>query len=104
MKLRTIKELINGRYVNIDLDETYTGKIMKMLTSTYILVYIAYLILKMPFPPTELALKQAVIGAFICMSLVITALFIIGAFMVFMFGFLPDKIQEFTQKAGNNDK
>ena len=71
MKLRTIKELINGRYVNIDLDETYTGKAMNTLNFTYILAYISYLILKMPFPPTELALKQAVIGAGICMLLVI---------------------------------
>lgn len=36
--------------------------------------------------------------------LAITAVFIIGAFMVFMFEFLPDKIQEFTQKVGNNDR
>ena len=36
--------------------------------------------------------------------LAITAVFIIGAFMVFMFEFLPDKVQEFTQKRGNNDK
>ena len=71
MKLRTIKELINGRYVNIDLDETYTGKIMNMLNATYVFLYISYVILKMPFPPTELALKQAVIGAGICMLLVI---------------------------------
>ena len=91
MKLRTIKELINGRYVNIDLDETYTGKIMKMLTSTYILAYIAYLILKMPFPPTELALKQAIIGAFICMSLVI----ITGIFGLY-FGLCETYIKEQT--------
>ena len=36
--------------------------------------------------------------------LAITAVFIIGAFLVFMFDFLPDKIQEFIQKAGNNDR
>ena len=36
--------------------------------------------------------------------LAITAVFFIGAFMVFMFEFLPNKIQEFTQKAGNNDR
>lgn len=71
MKLRTIKELKNGIYYNIDLDKTYAGTIMKMLNHTYILVYIAYFIFKMPFPPTELALKQATIGAGICMLLVI---------------------------------
>ena len=32
--------------------------------------------------------------------LAIIAVFIIGAFMVFMFEFLPSKIQEFTQKRG----
>jgi hypothetical protein len=71
MKLRTIKELINGRYVNIDFDETYAGKNMNRLNFTYILVYVAYLILKMPDRLTELALKQATIGAGICMLLVI---------------------------------
>ena len=71
MKLRTIKELKNGNYKNIELDNTYTGKAMNIINATYIFTYISYLILKMPFPPTELALKQAVIGAGICMLLVI---------------------------------
>lgn len=38
MKLRTIKELINGRYENIDLDKTYTGKAMNIINAKRILV------------------------------------------------------------------
>ena len=71
MKLRTIKELKNGSYKNIKLDDTCTGKAMNIINATYIFTYIAYLMSIMPDVLTEFALKQAFIGAFICMSLVI---------------------------------
>ena len=71
MKLRTIKELINGKYKNIDLDKTYTGKAMNIINATYIFTYIAYLISIVSDVRTEFVLKQATIGAGICMLLVI---------------------------------
>ena len=90
MKLRTIKKLINGKYKNIDLDKTYTGKIMNSLNYTYILAYIAYLILNMPSTLTELALKQATIGAGICMLLVIiTGIF--GLYFALCENFVEEK-------------
>lgn len=76
MKLRTIKELKNGNYKNIELDNTYTGKAMNIINATYIFTYIAYLISIMPDVLTEFTLKQAFIGAIICMILVIATGFI----------------------------
>ena len=76
MKLRTIKELINGKYENIKLDNTYTGKVMNIINATYLFTYIAYLTSIVSDVRTEIVLKQAVIGAGICMLLVlITGIF-----------------------------
>ena len=72
MKLRTIKELKNGIYRNIELDETRTGMVMNFLWRLYICTYFLYLLLNIE----ELTFKQTVIGGVICILLLaITAVF-----------------------------